>query len=101
MFGDYERKQASVSRRSGTKNKTVGVVGESDDSIRDGTVCLKGYKALNVRKFPSLDAAIVGTLYDGDAITIYENESTVTFFKIRTVSGIEGYSLREQIKMEK
>lgn len=102
MFGDYEnhkeRLMSSKLSLSQTKNEMIG---ENDDNIKDGKVALKGYKALNIRKTPSLDASILGVLHDGDVVTIYESESTGTFYKIRTVGGVEGYSLKEQIKMEK
>lgn len=102
MFGDYknhkERLHSEELFAARNESKTVG---DSDDNIKDGVVALKGYKALNVRKLPSLDAAILGTLHDGEIVTIYEAESTGTFYKIRTANGIDGYSLKEQIKMEK
>lgn len=101
MFGDYENhKERLMSNQLPLADYKTKTVGEADESIKDGKVALKGYKALNIRKTPSLDAPILGVLHDGDVVTIYESESTGTFYKIRTVGGVEGYSLKEQIKME-
>lgn len=102
MFGDYENHKERLHSDELAKEKSkTKTQAPTDDGVRDGRVALKGYKALNIRKQPSLNAAILGILHDGDAVIIYESESTGTFYKIRTVDGIDGYSLKEQIKMEK
>lgn len=101
MFGDYENHKERLDGEKLPLTNASAVTGTEDHNVKGGIVALKGYKALNIRKMPSLNSAILGTLHDGDAVTIYETESTGTFYKIRTADGIDGYSLREQIKMEK
>lgn len=108
MFGDYEdpKKKERLHSEKLFAEKHGGLevdkyrTADKDEDVKDGRVTLSGYKALNVRKSPSLDAPILGTIVDGDMVTIYETESTGTFYKIRTVSGLVGFSLRDQIKVD-
>lgn len=56
-------------------------------------------KKLNVRKLPSRDAEIVSELVEGSEIMIDEKESTALFYKICTEHGIEGYCMKDFIKV--
>ena len=56
-------------------------------------------KKLNVRKFPSRDAGIVSELVEGSEVMIDEKESTALFYKIYTEHGIEGFCMKQFIKV--
>ena len=56
-------------------------------------------KKLNVRKLPSRDAEIVSELIEGSEVMIDEKESTALFYKICTEHGIEGFCMKQFIKV--
>ena len=56
-------------------------------------------KKLNVRKLPSRDAEIVSELAEGIKVMIDEKTSTALFYKICTEHGIEGYCMKDFIKV--
>ena len=56
-------------------------------------------KKLNIRKLPSRDAEIVSELIEGSEVMIDEKESTTLFYKICTEHGIEGYCMKDFIKV--
>ena len=58
-----------------------------------------GCKKLNVRKLPSRDAEIVSELIEGSEVMIDEKESTALFYKICTEHGIEGFCMKDFIKV--
>ena len=60
---------------------------------------ITGCKKLNVRKLPSRDAEIVSELIEGSEVMIDENESTALFYKICTEHGIEGFCMKDFIKV--
>ena len=60
---------------------------------------VSGCKKLNVRKLPSRDAEIVSELAEGIKVMIDEKESTALFYKICTEHGIEGYCMKDFIKV--
>ena len=60
---------------------------------------VSGCKKLNVRKLPSRDAEIVSELAEGIKVMIDEKTSTVLFYKICTEHGIEGYCMKDFIKV--
>lgn len=54
---------------------------------------------LNIRKLPSRDAEVVSELIEGSEVMIDEKESTALFYKICTEHGIEGYCMKNFIKV--
>ena len=56
-------------------------------------------KKLNIRKLPSRDAEIVSELIEGSEVMIDEKESTALFYKICTEHGIEGFCMKDFIKV--
>ena len=58
-----------------------------------------GCKKLNVRKLPSRDAGIVSELVEDSEVMIDEKESTALFYKICTEHGIEGFCMKQFIKV--
>ena len=60
---------------------------------------ITGCKKLNVRKLPSRDSEIISELVEGSEIMVDDNESTALFYKICTEHGIEGYCMKNFIKV--
>ena len=60
---------------------------------------ITGCKKLNVRKLPSRDSEIISELVEGSEVMIDDNESTALFYKICTEHGIEGYCMKQFIKV--
>ena len=56
-------------------------------------------KKLNIRKLPSRDAEIISELVEGSEVMIDEKESTALFYKICTEHGIEGFCMKQFIKV--
>ena len=56
-------------------------------------------KKLNIRKLPSRDAEIVSELIEDSEVMIDEKESTALFYKICTEHGIEGFCMKQFIKV--
>ena len=60
---------------------------------------ITGCKKLNVRKLPSRDSEIISKLVEGSEVMIDEKESTALFYKICTGHGIEGFCMKNFIKV--
>ena len=60
---------------------------------------ITGCKKLNIRKLPSRDSEIISELVEGSEIMIDDNESTALFYKICTEHGIEGFCMKNFIKV--
>ena len=58
-----------------------------------------GCKKLNVRKLPSRDSEVIIELVEGSEVMIDEKESTALFYKICTEHGIEGFCMKNFIKV--
>ena len=56
-------------------------------------------KKLNIRKLPRRDGEIVSELIEGSEVMIDEKESTALFYKICTEHGIEGFCMKDFIKV--
>ena len=58
-----------------------------------------GCKKLNVRDLPSKASNIVTEIFEGVELIIDEKGSTALFYKVCTEHGIEGYCMKEFIKV--
>lgn len=58
-----------------------------------------GCKKLNVRDLPSKASNIVTEIFEGVELMIDEKGSTALFYKVCTEHGIEGYCMKEFIKV--
>ena len=59
-------------------------------------------KKLNLRKSPLKDsdgANVITTLLAGAAVVINESDSTPNFYKVTTETGLEGYCMKQFIKL--
>lgn len=67
-------------------------------TIKTGSVY--GCSKLNVRSAASSESEIVCVISENTKIAVDESESTSDFYKICTVSGIEGYCMKQYITLE-
>lgn len=58
-----------------------------------------GCKKLNVRKMPNRASDVVVEIVEGVNVLIDESSSTALFYKVCTEHGIEGYCMKEFIKV--
>ena len=57
---------------------------------------------LNLRKSPLKDsdgANVITTLLAGSAVVVNESDSTPNFYKVTTETGLEGYCMKQYIKL--
>lgn len=54
---------------------------------------------LNVRMLPNKEAKVVSKIAEGVEVMINEKASTATFYKVCTEHGIEGYCMKQFIKV--
>lgn len=54
---------------------------------------------LNIRKHPDLNSDIICAIKRSTEVMIDDNESTEDFYKICTVSGIEGFCMKQYIEV--
>lgn len=55
---------------------------------------------VNIRKAPEKNAPVVATIRRNNTVTVDIDESTAEFYKIRTLTGIEGFCMREFIDIQ-
>ena len=55
---------------------------------------------LNVRERPSSLASVLTTINAGDEVTVDESKSNGKFYSITTATGIEGYCVKDYLKMK-
>lgn len=60
---------------------------------------IKNCVKLNVRVAPSQSADVVYVVDSDETVYIYELDSTVDFYKVVTLTGVEGYCMRNFIEI--
>lgn len=55
---------------------------------------------LNVRKNPQPNAQVVHTIPKGEVVKVYESESTSNFYKVTTRSKVDGFCMKQYIKLD-
>lgn len=55
---------------------------------------------LNMRKEPSSDAEVIGTIAVGSEVSIDEAASTEDFYKVCTAAGAEGFCMKKFISVK-
>lgn len=77
-------------------------VAEPEPTV-EPTICkygrIHGCKKLNVRKMPNPNAEVLIEIVEGAKILIDEKKSTAVFYKVCTECGIEGYCMKQYIKV--
>ena len=79
-------------------NKFTNTESKKDvNNLVSGTVT--NCKYLNVRKSASIEAISSAIINEGDKVTIDMNASNNDWYKIRTSSGIDGFSMKKFIEV--
>lgn len=78
------------------------IVPSIEDGVENNEVIgkLSGFEKLYVRKEASKDSEPVGIVTDKDDISIDLGHSTDTFYKVITSNGLEGYCVKEFVKID-
>lgn len=78
------------------------IIPNIEDGIENNEVIGKvnGFKKLYVRKEANKDSEPVGIVTDNDDLSIDINHSTDEFYKVITSNGLEGYCIKEFVKID-
>ena len=57
-------------------------------------------KKLNVRENPKPKANVIMIINEDDEVTVYTDGSVGNYYSIRTESGVEGYCVKDYLKMK-
>ena len=60
---------------------------------------IRGCKKLNIRKLPNRDAKVLIEVVEGAKMLVDEKSSTAEFYKVCTECGIEGYCMKQYVKL--
>lgn len=71
---------------------------KTNDEVKIGVV--SNCNKLNIREEPSLDANIVCEITSTTELMVDENESTEEFYKVFTISGLEGFCMKKFITVQ-
>lgn len=70
-----------------------------NDEVDTVTGIVTDCKMLNIRKTPSKDSDPVCTVDAGEFLTVNLNDSTATWYSVRTSSGVEGFCMKEFVSV--
>ena len=78
------------------------IVPNIEDSVENNEVIgkISGFEKLYVRKESNKDSEPVGIVTDKDNLSIDLSHSTDTFYKVITSNGLEGYCVKEFVKID-
>lgn len=77
---------------------TTSVIEKTEPEIRKAIVC--NCKKLNVRENPKPKANVIMIINEDDEVTVYTEGSVGNYYSIRTESGVEGYCVKDYLKMK-
>lgn len=55
---------------------------------------------LRVREHPSINAVVAAEIDEGSEVVINEDKSTEEFYSVITVTGLEGYCMKDYIQLK-
>ena len=78
------------------------IVPNIEDGVENNEVIgkISGFEKLYVRKESNKDSEPVGIVTDKDDLSIDLSNSTDTFYKVITSNGLEGYCVKEFVKID-
>ena len=76
----------------------TSVIEKTEPEIRKAIVC--NCKKLNVRENPKPKANVIMIINEDDEVMVYTDGSVGNYYSIRTESGVEGYCVKDYIKMK-
>lgn len=77
---------------------TTSVIEKTEPETRKAIVC--NCKKLNVRENPKPKANVIMIINEDDEVTVYTDGSVDNYYSIRTESGVEGYCVKDYLKMK-
>lgn len=80
------------------EHPATSVIEKTEPEIRKAIVC--NCKKLNVRENPNPKANVIMIINEDDEVTVYTDGSVGNYYSIRTESGIEGYCVKDYLKMK-
>ena len=78
------------------------IIPNIEDGVENNEVIgkISGFEKLYVRKESNKDSEPVGIVTDKDDLSIDLSHSTDTFYKVITSNGLEGYCVKEFVKID-
>ena len=76
----------------------TSAIEKTEPEIRKAIVC--NCKKLNVRENPKPKANVIMIINEDDEVMVYTDGSVGNYYSIRTESGVEGYCVKDYIKMK-
>lgn len=73
---------------------------EETPIIKEGTGIIVNCNLLYIRGDASKESDILGLLSRGDKVKVYFDESTKDFYKIKSLTDIVGYCMKDYIKID-
>ena len=73
---------------------------EETPIVKEGTGIIVNCNLLYIRGDASKESDILGLLSRGDKVKVYFNESTKDFYKIKSLTDIVGYCMKNYIKID-
>ena len=85
-----------------TTTELDAIVHNIEDGVENNEVIgkISGFEKLYVRKESNKDSEPVGIVTDKDDLSIDLSHSTDTFYKVITSNGLEGYCVKEFVKID-
>lgn len=81
-----------------TEQPATSVIEKTEPKPHKAIVC--NCKKLNVRENPEPKANVIMIINEDDEVTVYTDGSVGNYYSIRTESGIEGYCVKDYLKMK-
>lgn len=80
--------------------EVLAPVEETEESSEPVTAIVVDCAKLNVREEPAPKASVVAVIDASNEVVIYEDESFGNYYKVCTASGIEGYCVKDYLKLK-
>lgn len=75
-------------------------VAEKPVAKKNRTGHISGCELLNVRKEPTLNALVIAVLTASDSFEVQDEDDNSIFFKVKTLNGVSGYSMKKFIAFD-
>lgn len=80
--------------------EVLAPVEETEETNEPITAIVVDCAKLNVREEPAPKANVVAVIDASNEVVIYEDESFGNYYKVCTASGIEGYCVKDYLKLK-
>ena len=76
------------------------VLAPVEETEEPATAVVVGCAKLNVREEPAPNGAVVAVIDASNEVVVYDSESFGNYYKVCTASGIEGYCVKDYLKLK-